>query len=304
MKIIVGSRGSQLALTQTKLIVNELSKLNPNVDFEIKVIKTKGDKIQDIPLDKMNDKGIFVKEIEEQLISYEIDMAVHSMKDMPTKMDERLVFPVIPKREDPRDALILKNNLKLEDLSMLETMLIGTGSKRRSYQFKAFYPKAEFEPIRGNIDTRINKLHTQKLDGIILAASGLKRISRENEISHYFDEKTMVPAPCQGILALQTRTNDYQVIAVLSKVEDRCSRIQYIAERAYLEEIEGGCHAPVGAYCEINGDKITIYAVYGDEQGSKLIRDDITGATDNADELGRTLAKKMKRALEESYEKR
>ncbi len=304
MKIIVGSRGSKLALTQTNLIVDKLRKLNPNINFEIEVIKTKGDEIQDIPLDKMNDKGIFVKEIEDQLISGEIDMAVHSMKDMPAKMDERLTFPVIPKREDARDALILRENLKFKDLGTLEAMVIGTGSKRRGYQLKDLYPKSEFEPIRGNIDTRINKLRTQNLDGIILAASGLRRIGRENEISHYFDLKTMIPAPCQGILALQTRANDYQVIAVLRKLEDKDSRIQYIAERAYLEEIEGGCHAPVGAYCEINNNSITIYAVYGDEQGRNLIKDSITGAVGNADELGRSLAKKMKLALEAGDEKR
>ena len=299
MKIIVGSRGSQLALTQTKLIVNELSKLNPNVDFEIKVIKTKGDKIQDIPLDKMNDKGIFVKEIEEQLISYEIDMAVHSMKDMPTKMDERLVFPVIPKREDPRDALILREGISYEELRDLEVMIIGTGSKRRMYQFKSVFQNAQFESIRGNIDTRINKLHTQNYDAIILAASGLKRINRQNEISHYFNEEEFIPAPCQGVLALQTRKNDYQIITILNSIEDESARIQYTAERSFLEEKEGGCHAPVGAFCKITDEGITIFAVYGDELGKYLINDQISGKIIDADKLGRTLARKMKKSLEE-----
>lgn len=299
MKIIVGSRGSQLALTQTNQIVEKLKKLNSEIDFEIKVIKTKGDKIQDIPLDKMNDKGIFVKEIEEQLIAGEIDLAIHSMKDMPTKMDERLDFPVIPQREDPRDALILRNGITYDELCNLDTIMIGTGSKRRKYQFMAMFQKTEFDSIRGNIDTRINKLHTQNYDAIILAASGLKRINRQNEISHYFNEEEFIPAPCQGVLALQTRKNDYQIITILNSIEDESARIQYTAERSFLEEIEGGCHAPVGAFCKITDEGITIFAVYGDELGKYLINDQISGKIIDADKLGRTLARKMKKSLEE-----
>lgn len=299
MKIIVGSRGSQLALTQTKLIVEKLKKQNSEIDFEIKVIKTKGDKIQDIPLDKMNDKGIFVKEIEEQLIAGEIDLAIHSMKDMPTKMDERLDFPVIPKREDPRDALILREGISYEELRDLEVMIIGTGSKRRMYQFKSVFQNAQFESIRGNIDTRINKLHTQNFDAIILAASGLKRINRQAEISYYFNEEEFIPAPCQGVLALQTRKYDYQIITILNSIEDESARIQYTAERAFLEEIEGGCHAPVGAYCKITSEDITIFAVYGDELGKYLIKDNISGKVIDAEQLGRNLARKMKKSLEE-----
>lgn len=300
MKIIVGSRGSQLALTQTKQIVEKLKGQNSGIDFEIKVIKTKGDKIQDVPLDKMNDKGIFVKEIEEQLIAGEIDLAVHSMKDMPTKMDERLDFPVIPQREDLRDALILRNGISYDELGKLSTMMIGTGSKRRKYQFKAMFENAEFDSIRGNIDTRINKLHTQDYDAIILAASGLKRINRHDEISHYFNEEEFIPAPCQGILALQTRKNDYPIIEILKSIEDKSARIQYTAERSFLEEIEGGCHAPVGAYCKITNYEITIFAVYGDELGDELIKDQISGNIVDAEHLGRTLARKMKKRLEEA----
>ena len=298
MKIIVGTRGSHLAFTQTSLIVKKLESLNKDVEFEIKIIKTKGDKIQDIPLHKMNDKGIFVKEIEEELIAGKIDMAVHSMKDMPTLMDRRLDFPVIPKREDPRDVLIIKEGCSYEELKALKNITIGTGSKRRVHQLKMIFPNAEFYPIRGNIDTRIRKLKDENLDAIMIAASGIKRIGRESEVSEYMDEIEFIPAPCQGILALQTRKNDQKIIDILMKAEDSSARIQYRAERAFLAAVDGGCHVPVGAYCEIQNDNITIYGIYGDKDGNKLIKDKITGLSKNAESLGTQLGEKIKKTLE------
>lgn len=298
MKIIVGTRGSHLAFTQTSLIVKKLESLNKDVEFEIKIIKTKGDKIQDIPLHKMNDKGIFVKEIEEELIAGKIDMAVHSMKDMPTLMDERLDFPVIPKREDPRDVLIIKEGCTYEELKSLKNITIGTGSKRRVYQLKMIFPNAEFYPIRGNIDTRIRKLKDENLDAIMIAASGIKRIGREAEVSKYMEEIDFIPAPCQGILALQTRKNDQKIIDILMKAEDSSARIQYRAERAFLAAVDGGCHVPVGAYCEIQNENITIYGIYGDKDGNKLIKDKITGLSKDAESLGTQLGEKIKKTLE------
>ncbi len=297
-KFKVGSRGSNLALTQTKMIVSQLEKLNPNIDFEIEIIKTQGDLIQDVPLHKMNDKGIFVKEIEQALLEKRIDLAVHSMKDMPTKMDEKLCFPVIPKREDARDVLIIKGGSSFEELKNISGLKIGTGSKRRVYQLDRIFKNAEFDPIRGNIDTRIKKLHAQDLDAIMLAASGLIRLKREDEISHYLDQKDFISAPCQGILALQTRKEDKDTFDVIKKLEDSISRIQYNAERAFLAGVDGGCHVPVGAYCDVSGDNITIYGVYGDKEGNKLIKDSISGDRVSAAELGAELADKIIKLLE------
>lgn len=298
-KFIVGSRGSTLALTQTKMIVSQIQDMNPGIEFEIEIIKTQGDLIQDVPLHKMNDKGIFVKEIEQALLEKRIDLAVHSMKDMPTKMDERLCFPVIPKREDPRDVLIIKSGTDFEELKKISGLKIGTGSKRRVYQLDRIFDNAHFDPIRGNIDTRINKLHSQDIDAIMLAASGLIRVGRENEISHYLDQKSFVSAPCQGILALQTRSGDNEILEKIQALEDDISRIQYNAERAFLAGVDGGCHVPVGAYCDVSGNDITIYGVYGDADGNKLIKESISGSKEAAAELGAELARKIIKLLEE-----
>lgn len=297
MNIVVGTRGSTLALSQTLQIVNELKKHHKNIRFEVQVIKTKGDLNQETPLHKMNDKGIFVKEIEEKLIRGEIDLAVHSMKDMPSVMDERLDFAVIPKREDPRDVLILREGLEEKDLGKMECLRIGTGSKRRAYQLRKIYPKAQTTDIRGNIDTRIRKIQEQGLDGVILAASGLKRINRASEIGMYFDPKAMIPAPCQGILALQTRAEDSFIKELLQVIADEESTIQYLAERAFMAEIEGGCHLPMGAYCEVHGDRLTVRGVFGDEDGERLVYGSVEGEREKACVLGKQLATQLKKSL-------
>lgn len=297
MNVIVGTRGSTLALSQTLQVVNELKKHYKNIHFEVQIIKTKGDLNQATPLHKMNDKGIFVKEIEEKLIRGEIDLAVHSMKDMPSVMDERLDFPVIPKREDPRDVLILREGLEEKDLGKMECLRIGTGSKRRAYQLRQIYPKAQTTDIRGNIDTRIQKIQEQDLDGVILAASGLKRIDRAGEIGMYFEPTAMIPAPCQGILALQTRAGDSFVKELLQVLADEESTVQYDAERAFLSEIEGGCHLPMGAYCEVRGESLTLRGVFGDEDGERLVYGIVEGKKEEACALGRQLAAQLKKSL-------
>ena len=207
MKLVVGTRGSNLALVQTNWVVDQLKKENPGVEFEIKIIKTKGDLIKDLPLDKIGDKGLFVKEIEKSLLDGEIDMAVHSMKDMPSYLPEGLKFAHSPKREDPRDALIFKEGYKsLDDLP--QGARIGTGSKRRKYQLLKHRPDLEIVPIRGNIETRIKKIETEKLDGVVLAASGLRRAGLDDKIDYYIPTDIMLPAPAQGILALEIREDD------------------------------------------------------------------------------------------------
>lgn len=302
MNVVVGTRGSTLALSQTLLIVNELKKHYKNIHFEVQIIKTKGDINQATPLHKMNDKGIFVKEIEEKLIAEDIDLAVHSMKDMPSLMDERLDFPVISRREDARDVLILREGLAADQILESSSLLIGTGSKRRAYQLRKWYPNAQTRDIRGNIDTRIRKIKEEGLDGVILAASGLHRIERSDEISMYFDPAWMIPAPCQGILALQTRKKDDFMRDLLRVIEDEQATIQYRAERAFLSEIEGGCHLPMGAYCEVQGDEITVRGVFGDENGNRLVYSSIQGRAEEAEQLGKKLAINLKKSLEEANE--
>lgn len=300
MKIVVGTRGSKLALTQTNWVVNELKKNYPHVEFEIKVIKTKGDLIQNVSLDKIGDKGLFVKEIEQQLINKEIDMAVHSMKDMPSNLPDGLKFASTPKREDPRDALILKEGYaSLEDLPKGAT--IGTGSKRRKYQLLKHRPDLNIVPIRGNIDTRIRKIEDENLDGVVLAASGLIRAGLHNHISQYLPVEIMIPAPAQGALALEIRDNDVELEEIINCLKDETTKIQVEAERGFLDGVNGSCHIPMGAYCTVENENINLVGLYGNEEGTKLIINSISGQASKARELGIQLAELISKEYE-NYE--
>ena len=270
MKLVVGTRGSNLALVQTNWVVEQLKKNNPDIEFEIKIIKTKGDLIKDLPLDKIGDKGLFVKEIEKSLLDKEIDMAVHSMKDMPSYLPEGLKFAHSPRREDPRDALIFREGYKtLEDLP--QGAKIGTGSKRRKYQLLKHRPDLEIVPIRGNIETRIKKIETENLDGVVLAASGLRRAGLEEKIDYYIPTDIMLPAPAQGILALEIREDDKETEKIIDSIKDNITKVQIDAERGFLIGVNGSCHIPMGAYCEVDGEKITLTGLYGDGDGKKIV---------------------------------
>lgn len=297
MKIVVGTRGSKLALTQTNWVINELRKNNPGVEFEVKVIKTKGDLIQNISLDKIGDKGLFVKEIEQQLLDKEIDMAVHSMKDMPSDLPDGLKFAGIPKREDPRDVLILKEGYKsLEDLPQGAT--IGTGSKRRKYQLLNQRPDLNIVDIRGNIDTRIRKIEEDNLDGIVLAASGILRAGLEDKISCFVPTEVIIPAPAQGALALEIRKNDENIEKVINTLRHKETEIQVKAERGFLDGIQGSCHIPIGAYCTVNGDNIHLVGLFGDEEGNNLIVKSIEGKSNNARKVGLELSELISKEYE------
>lgn len=292
MKIVVGSRGSKLALTQSNWVINNLKKYNSDIEFELKVIKTKGDKVLDVALDKIGDKGLFVKEIEEALLNSEIDLAIHSFKDMPSSIPVGLKFSGIPKREDYRDCLILRDGIS--DLNEIPIGgKIGSGSKRRKYQLLKLRPDIEVVPIRGNIDTRIRKIKEMNLDGIILAAAGVKRIRLEEKISYYFEKDEMLPAPAQGALALQIRANDEFVEKIISTIIDKNSEIEVKAERAFLKAVNGSCHIPIGALCSIENENITLNGLFGSEDGDCLIRKSITGKIGEEDKLGETLAKNI-----------
>lgn len=297
MKIVVGTRGSNLALIQTNWVVDELKKANPDVEFEVKIIKTKGDLIKDLPLDKIGDKGLFVKEIEKSLLNKEIDMAVHSMKDMPSYLPEGLKFASSPKREDPRDVLIFKEGYKsIEDLP--KGARIGTGSKRRKYQLLKHRPDLEIVPIRGNIETRIKKIETENLDGVVLAASGLKRAGLEEKIDYYIPTHIMLPAPAQGILALEIRENDEETESIINSIKDDITKVQIDAERGFLIGVDGSCHIPMGAYCDIDGDKIKLTGLYGDGEGKKIIIKSQEGTIEDAPKIGYELAKSVLKEFE------
>lgn len=292
MKLVVGTRGSNLALVQTNWVVDQLKKENPGVEFEVKIIKTKGDLIKDLPLDKIGDKGLFVKEIEKSLLDGEIDMAVHSMKDMPSYLPEGLKFAHSPKREDPRDALIFKEGYKsLDDLP--QGARIGTGSKRRKYQLLKHRPDLEIVPIRGNIETRIKKIETEKLDGVVLAASGLRRAGLDDKIDYYIPTDIMLPAPAQGILALEIREDDKETEKIIDSIKDDITKIQIDAERGFLIGVNGSCHIPMGAYCEIEGEKITLTGLYGDGEGKKIVVQSQVGTLADAPKIGYELAKSV-----------
>lgn len=292
MKIVVGSRGSKLALIQSNWVIEQLKSKYPEVDFEIMIIKTKGDKIKDVSLDKIGDKGLFVKEIEEQLLKGKIDIAVHSMKDMPSEVTEGLKFADIPHREDSRDVLILKEGYKSID-DIPKGGKLGTGSKRRKYQLLTHRPDLEIVSIRGNVGTRIKKIETQGLDGVVLAAAGVKRLGLKDKITQYLPRDIVLPAPAQGALALQIRTESKDVEEMISNIRHRESEIQVKAERAYLKGANGSCHIPIGAQCTIDGDNITLEGIFGDEEGKKLVKKSVSGKVGEEEKLGYKLAEEI-----------
>lgn len=296
MKIKVGTRGSRLALTQTNHVIDMLKTAHPELEAEVVIIKTKGDKILNMPLDKIGDKGLFVKEIETAMIEKKIDMAVHSMKDMPTDQPKGLVIVNPPAREDARDALILKEGLNsLEDIP--QGGRIGTGAIRRISQILKHRPDLKFEPIRGNVETRMKKIETEGLDGVVLAAAGLKRLDLEHRITNMLELDVVLPSPAQGILAIECRENDEKMLGLLKSIQDEEATIQARAERTFLEAVNGGCHIPVGAYCHVDGDNVKLQALLGKNDGSDLNKVQWTGNIADVEKGARELAEKLKEAV-------
>lgn len=254
-KFIVGSRRSQLALTQSKQFIKSLKEKHPDVEIEIKEIVTKGDQIVNVQLSKVGGKGLFVKEIEAALYNKEIDFAIHSLKDVPSELPEGLTLGCIPEREDPRDAYIAKNNVKLNELH--EGAIIGTSSLRRGAQLLNLYPHLKIEWIRGNIDTRLKKLETENFDAIILAAAGLNRMGWSADIvTEYLASETMLPAIGQGALGIECRSDDVETIELLSTVHDKETEICTQAEREFLRLMDGSCQVPIAGYAILKEDEI------------------------------------------------
>jgi uroporphyrinogen III methyltransferase/synthase len=292
MNIKVGTRGSTLARTQSQWLIDVLANAHPQINFEMVIIKTKGDLVQDKPLDKIGDKGLFTKELEDALLSGEIHMAIHSMKDMPSKLPEGLALTVPTLREDPRDVLLTPHQITTLD-ELPKGAVVATGSKRRICQLQKLRPDVEIVGIRGNIDTRIRKMQEQQLDGIILAAAGLKRIGRLADPAYQtvtLPENTFIPAPAQGILAVEVREDNETVKELMAAISDQNTIIQMEAERSFLKALNGSCHIPVGAFCEIKKDTIVLYGLYGLEDGSHVVTRSIEGAPEEAENLGKQLA--------------
>lgn len=275
-KIIVGSRRSNLALTQTKWVIEQLKKAGVKNEFEIEEIVTKGDRILDVTLSKVGGKGLFVKEIEQALYDKRIDFAVHSMKDMPAVLPEGLVIGSIPVREDYRDAFISKDGLKLNELPA--GAIIGTSSLRRGTQILAARPDLEIKWIRGNIETRLRKLKEEDYDAIILAVSGIKRVDMDlSIITEYLDPEICVPAVGQGALGIECREDDAEIRDLLSLINDEETTTTVKAERTFLHLLEGGCQVPIGGHAYLEGEQLTLTALVGTPDGKTILKEVVKG---------------------------
>ncbi|MGA9225662.1 MAG: hydroxymethylbilane synthase, partial [Mesobacillus sp.] len=277
--------------TQTNWVIEQLKKLGAPFEFEVKEILTKGDRILDVTLSKVGGKGLFVKEIEQAMLDKEIDMAVHSMKDMPAVLPEGLVIGCIPFREDHRDVLISKGNVSFSELK--PGSVIGTSSLRRSSQLLAQRPDLEMKWIRGNIDTRIGKLDTDEYDAIILAAAGLKRMGwADDTITEFIDPESCVPAVGQGALSIECRGDDEELLQLLEKFTSVETSAAVRAERAFLHKMEGGCQVPIAGYAYINEQQeIVLTALVGSPDGKTIIKEQVKGR--NPEEIGELAAEKL-----------
>lgn len=285
--LIIGTRASKLALAQTDMIRAALERAHPGLQVGIEHITTKGDVILDRPLSAIGDKGLFVTEIEDAMRAGRIDLAVHSAKDLPSELPPDMALTAFVGREDPRDALISQGGLRLAELP--HGARVGTSSLRRACQLRALRPDLQISDLRGNIDTRLRKLHEGQYDAIVLAAAGLVRIGRADEISELLDPSVMLPAVSQGILGIETRANDERTAALLAPLDDPAARTAAVAERAFLAQIGGGCQVPVAAYATLEGETLTLTGLIGARDG-RTVRGTRSGPASQPAELGASLA--------------
>jgi len=285
-------------LTQTGQVLERLRELSREhqieCEFEIVKIVTKGDRILDTMLSKVGGKGLFVKEIEQALMDKEIDIAIHSMKDMPFALQDGLTIGAIPVREDARDVIVSKDNLSLEHLPI--GALVGTSSLRRACQVMNLRPDLRIESIRGNIDSRLNKLHTCSFDAILLAAAGLKRMGWEDRISAHVAIEQFVPAVGQGALGIECRSDDTFMLELLALIQHEPTALAVRSERAFLGSLNGGCEVPIGAHATIDADAatLTITAIVGTPDGRTLLRETLSGSATDPEALGIAIATKLK----------
>jgi hydroxymethylbilane synthase len=293
-RIVIGSRGSDLALTQSRHVAALLRELHPGLEVHIEVISTKGDRITDVPLAKVGGKGLFTKELEVALLDGSIDLAVHSLKDLPTELPEGLALAAVPPREDPHDALISAKGLGLAALP--RGARVGTSSLRRRVQLLACRPDLDIVDLRGNVPTRLQKLHDLGLDAIVLAAAGLRRLGLQDAITELLPPSVMISAVGQGALGIETRSDDPRTRALLAPLHDTATAAATTAERSLLAAMGGGCQVPIGALAQVNGDRLELTACVCSTDGLTVLRVQLDGATTDAAALGRRAAEQLSEA--------
>lgn len=294
--IIIGSRGSKLALTQAAIVKAQLQVVNPSLRVSVEIVKTSGD-VNTEPLSVIGGKGVFTKELEEALQDRRIDLAVHSLKDLPTVIPEQLVIAAICKREDPRDALVLgrarhpnAGREKIGIATLPKAAIVGTSSPRRVAQLKHLRRDLVFKDLRGNVDTRLRKLDEGQYDALVLACAGLRRLGLESRISAAISADQMLPAVGQGALAVQAREDDEETIAIAGALDHKFTRLACLAERAFLRRLGGGCLLPIAAHAVVRDKRISLSGLVTDTQGRQVLRDRVTGSLDEAEQLGSRLA--------------
>ena len=289
--IIIGTRGSKLALWQANYIQAMLEE-KANVKSELKIIKTKGDKILDVALSKLGDKGLFVKEIENALLDESVDIAVHSMKDLPTELPEGLEIMASPPREDNRDAFV---SLEYNSVDELEKgAVVGSSSLRRKAQLLAMRSDVEVKEIRGNVDTRLKKLESGEYQAILMAYAGLKRLGFTEHVKQIFEQSEMLPAVGQGAIAIEARSDDEDVRQALNKLNDEKTLLVVRAERALMKELEGGCQVPIGANAQVENGTIHIDALVASINGEKIVKDEASGSEEQPEKVGIQVADKLR----------
>jgi hydroxymethylbilane synthase len=290
MKYLVGARGSQLSVAQTNWVISELKKVNPESEYEIKTITTKGD-TDTRPLFTIDQKGIFEKEIDRAVAQKEVDFAVHSLKDVPSELDDGLILACIPKREVVNDVFISSDGSSLDDIS--PDSIIGTSSLRRAVQVSRKRPDVTVKPIRGNIETRIKKASGENYDGIVLAQAGISRLGVDVKYTP-LSITDFSPSPGQGAIAIVTREYDTQTISMLKKIEDSTSRLEIEAERALSDFVDSGCRFPIGAYAKSNGSEITLDVVAFSVDGKKSIHVTKIGDKDDPYSIGKSAGEELR----------
>ncbi|MBI3329778.1 MAG: hydroxymethylbilane synthase [Nitrospinae bacterium] len=293
ISVRIGTRGSLLALQQTQVVVACLKAAWPDLPVETVRFRTKGDKILDVPLAKIGDKGLFVKELEDALLDGRIDLAVHSVKDLPSQLPKGLIIVIIPEREDPRDALVARGSLTLATLP--EKAVIGTSSLRRRAQLLHWRPDLDIVSLRGNIDTRLRKLETENLDGVVMAAAGLIRMGWEARISEIIPPEICLPAVGQGALGIEVRADDVATHALLHPFASPATDVAVRAERSFLAHLQGGCQVPIAAWATVEGGDIYLRGMLSTVDGVILLRAERRGTADAPERLGAELADELLR---------
>ncbi len=290
----IGTRGSKLALYQANLVKSKLEEAFPDKAFETVIISTKGDKILDVALSKIGDKGLFTKELEHALFNDEVDMCVHSLKDLPTVFPEGAALGAILKRAEYKDAWVSKDGLLLDE--MTEEHKVATSSLRRMAQVHRINPKVEVVDIRGNVDTRLKKMHDGHCDAMVMAGAGLIRLGYNDIITTLFEPDYFVSACGQGAIAVEIREGDEHIKGIVSKLHCETSYQQITAERSFLNELEGGCQIPIGAYAHVDGDEMNLLGLVAMPDGSRELRAELKGKACEAEAMGRKLAQQIAQA--------